>query len=303
MTTLNDGIPFTVTRSGGVGLSRRDVREALAVGALRRVFRGVLVDADVADTRELRSAAALLVVPRHAVACDDFAAWVHGADTRTPGDRFEMRPSFVVPHGRNRITPDRARTRQTVVPDRDVVELNGLLLTSPLRTAADLLRLRWRPYALAAADALAHARVVDEVALREYVAELRRFPGTKQAKELAPRVDRRAESHGESWQRCRILDAGFPRPELQLEMKDGDGVPRFFDMAYEELLIASEYDGREFHTADTDVEHDERRRAYFERRFGWRFNIGTSERIFGQDPSFEMELGEMLRREPRPRSW
>ncbi|WP_245528986.1 type IV toxin-antitoxin system AbiEi family antitoxin [Beutenbergia cavernae] len=263
----------------------------------------MLVDASAEDGKELRLASARLVVPEHAVVCDDFAAWLFGVETHAPADRFEIVPSFVVPHGRNRIASSRARTRQTVFPDADVVDLDGLRVTSPIRTASDLLRRRWRPYALAAADAMAHAKVIDVVELREFVAALRRFPGVRQAQELAPRVDARSESHGESWQRCRILDAGFPTPAVQHVVERGDGRIWRLDMAFVEHGVASEYDGREFHSEDDDVARDVARRSDLRKRFGWRFSIGNRENIFGTDPAFELRLGELLGMAPRARTW
>ncbi len=81
------------------------------------------------------------------------------------------------------------------------------------------------------------------------------------------------------------------------------GRDRWFDLGYRHLLVASEYDGREFHTTDDDVAHNATRQGYVERRYGWRFVIGTRERIIGDDDSFEQELGALLGLIPRPRSW
>jgi hypothetical protein len=183
------------------------------------------------------------------------------------------------------------------------MEIDGLRLTTPLRTAADLMRLKRRPHALAAADAMAFARVIDPDVLCSYVASLHRLPGLPQAQELAVRVTHLAESPGESWQRCRILDAGFPRPHLQFPVVDSYGVERRLDMAYEGLLVASEYDGREFHTAESDRAADSARRSDLSVRYGWRFNIGTYERVFGSSTDFEDELGHFLGQTPCSRAW
>lgn len=74
-------------------------------------------------------------------------------------------------------------------------------------------------------------------------------------------------------------------------------------MAYDEFRVASEYDGREFHTSDSDRASDDARRLDLERRLGWRFNIGTYERLFGTSPEFEIELGALLGLTPKPRTW
>lgn len=301
---INDGLPF---RSGDAAHhfpSTRAFHEAHRSGLLRWVAYSLSIDARVPDSSTVRAQAARLVVPDHAVASDDYAAFVHGVDTRSPSNRFEQRPMFVVQHTRYRSTPSVALVRQSKhIPNDDVMEIEGLRLTTPLRTAADLLRLKRRPYALAAADAMARAGIIDPELLREYVETLHRLPGLPQALELAVRVTEKAESHGESWQRCRILDAGFPTPILQLPVIDSYGVERRLDMAYEDVLTASEYDGREFHTAGADLLADEARRSDLSVRLGWRFNLGTYERIFGTSTAFEEELGEFLGQAPKPRTW
>ncbi len=183
------------------------------------------------------------------------------------------------------------------------MEIEGVKLTTPLRTASDLLRLRRRPYALAAADAMAFAGIVKRDELCSYISQLGRLPGLVQAQELSQRVTHLAESHGESWQRCRILDAGFPPPQLQLCVTDAEGVERRLDMAYEEQRVAVEYDGREFHSAQLDQHKDALRRNGLWLLGGWRFHIGTFERIFGVSAAFEEELGQLIGVRPRPRTW
>jgi len=301
---INDGLPFHSRDALEHFASPRAFREARRTGIVRRIAYALSIDARVPDSVSVRAQAARLVVPDHAVASDDYAAFILGADTRSPGGRWEQRPMYLVPHARYRSKAGYALVRQSKnIPDDDVMEIAGLRLTTPLRTAADLLRRKHRPHALAAADALAFARILETGILCAYISTLHHLPGLPQAQELAPRVSHLAESPGESWQRCRILDAGFPRPTLQLAVVDSYGVERRLDMAYEQFRVASEYDGREFHTARTDRDSDEARRTDLETRLGWRFSIGTYERIFGTSTSFEDELGSFLRQTPLPRTW
>ena len=301
---INDGRPFHSRQASNCFNSRRAFREAHRVGQLRWVAYAISIDANVPDSVVVRAQAARLVVPDHAVASDDYAAFVLGADTRPPSRRWEQRPMYLVQHTRYRSKAGYALVRQsTHIPDDDVMEVAGLRLTTPLRTAADLLRLSRRPYGLAAADAMARARLIDRDDLCSYIARLRCLPGLAQAQELAVRVTPLSESHGESWQRCRILDAGFPRPELQFPVIDSYGVERRLDMAYEGFRVASEYDGREFHTAVSDQVADEARRSDLSVRLGWRFSLGTYARVFGTSTDFEDELGALLGLRPRPRTW
>lgn len=301
---INDGHPFHSRDAGDHFRTDREFHEAHRTGQLRWIAYSLSIDASVPDTRAVRAEAARLVIPDHAIASDDYAAFVHGAGTRPPSRRHELRPTYIVQHSRYRSRERYAIVRQsTGIPPQDIMEVDGLFLTTPLRTTSDLLRLNYRPHALAAGDVMARTRLVTQEEVAAFVAELHHLPGLAQARQLALLIDPRAESPGESWQRCRILDAGFPRPELQLPVTDSYGVERRLDMAYEEVLTASEYDGREFHTAATDVSSDMDRRADLSRRGGWRFNLGTWERIFGWSPEFEYELGAYLAMTPLPRWW
>lgn len=303
MGLVNDGHPFRLETACDVGLRPFQIRHALRSGELRRVFTGVAVDGRAPDTPELRLRALAQVVPPHALVADHTAAWGYGVDTRPPHMLHDDRPMIVVPHGRARPVNSRAIVRQSTVPDADTVEILGLRMTSPLRTAGDLLRLAWRPHALAAADAMVRARVVAVDEVGELVATFRRLPGTLQAQELAPRIDAAAQKHGESWMRCRIMDAGLPRPTLQHEVVLRDGRWKYLDAAWPEKRAASEYDGREHHTADPDVEHDRARREEVTEQLYWTFAVARYERIFGTDDSFERELGETLKVQVRPRRW
>lgn len=301
-TLINDGAPFVASRASDLGLSRFDLRRLLRCHRLRRVFRGVVVDSAVADSRDVRVAALALVIPKHAIVSDHSAAWVYGVDTFPPGGLREFRPMCVVSHGTSRSHPSRALARQTTVPDPDVVLIAGVPVTSPLRTAVDLLRLCWRPHALAAVDALVRAGVVSKDDVMASASSLLRLPGTQQAKELAPLIDPRAQSHGESWMRLRMVDAGLPIPDVDHRLQHR-GREFWLDSAYVAARVAAEYDGREFHSDRRDVEHDGERRAILEHELAWRFVVATFDRIFGDDDSFERELGSLLGIAVLPRRW
>lgn len=274
------------------------------MGLIRWVVRSVAVDASVPDSKSLRAQAARLVVPEHAIASDDYAAFIYGADTQRPGRRWERRPMYLVAHSSYVSRPGYAIVRQSNgIPDVDVVDIDGLLVTTPVRTASDLLRLHYRPHALAAGDAMMRTGLIDPVEVADHLAQQHRVPGLPQARQLINRLSPEPESHGESWLRCRLLDAGFPCPSIQFRIPDASGVVRRFDLAYEEVRVAAEYDGREHHTADNDQTLDSYRRDDFRTRLGWRFLIAVYESVFGHDTSYEDQLGEMIGIAPRPRTW
>ncbi|WP_235866246.1 hypothetical protein [Serinibacter arcticus] len=260
------------------------------------------MDASVADTRELRVAALALVIPEGATISDHSAAWVYGVDTYPPGGMREMRPMCMVRHGFGRPKGLRAVVRQTTMPDPDFVTIGDVKVTSPIRTVSDLLRLAWRPHALAAADALVRAGVATRLEVMEHVATLRRLPGTRQAQELAPLIDPRAQTAGESWMRLRLIDAGLPVPDVDHRILHR-GREYWLDSAYVAQRVAVEYDGREVHSDEKDRAHDGGRRGTLTDELAWKFVIATFERIFGVDDSFEREVGELLGLPVRPRTW
>lgn len=299
---INGGRPFLYREHTDIGLSRAQFRAAISNSDVVRMLDRVYVDARVEETRELRIQAARLVVPDHAVVCDETAAWIWGVDVFRPSDRHRFDPKWVVPHGESRTRLEGVSCRQALLANTDVVDVGGLRVTSPVRTTSDLLRKQWRPYALAAADAMAHAGLVRPMDVRNYLTGLKGYRGIRQARVLARYIDPSAQSQGESWMRLRLIDAGFPIPKSQVEVVDAAGSTRFLDLAYRRQKIAIEYDGREFHTADDDLEHDLGRRRLLV-AVGYRFVVAGYERIFGEDDSFEREVGALLGMTPIARWW
>ncbi len=302
---INEGRPFLGSQSREHGISPKDLRTLFATHRLRRVFRGVYVDTTVSDTRAIRAASLHLVKPAHGVFFGTTVAFLLGVDAFPPRARFAFVPECIVPHHSTRCTALFVRCREGYLPQTDLDEIGGLLVTNPVRTTVDLLRTLWRPHALAAADAMAHEGFVTRQEVMSYVASMRRFPGIVQARSLAPLIDHKSESPGESWQRLRLVDAGFPIPESQIEIRDRGGVLRArLDNGYSRVKVGVEYDGREFHTEDDDKEHDEKRRGYLEDTRGWRLCVATREDIFGESPAFEIQVGAWIGIPPQlPRRW
>jgi len=300
---LNDAMPFRRDQLPAVGLTPKALARLVREASVRRVIRGVYVDSRVLDSRGLRTTAARLVMPAHGVATGCSASWLLGIDTFAPSDRFDLTPEWMVPHGSTRSVRRGVRFVEGYLSDDDVLTIDGIPLTCPARTATDLLRRLRRPWALAAADGLAHAGLVTVPELAARIGRLRGFPGVVQARELVGLVEPLAESSGESCQRLRLVDAGFPRPTAQLVLHDPWG--RFvgrFDHAYDAQRVICEHDGAAIHTAPDDVRRDKARRAYVREVLGWRVAV-TREDLFGKDARFEEQVGEWLAIKPAPRSW
>jgi hypothetical protein len=290
--------PFTVNDARQAGMTRDLLTGLMAAGIIRRVLREAYVDAKAPDSLQLRAAAVSRVVPAGALVCRGTAAWLYGVDV-TPMTRDRTIPTveIIVPEGMT--VPKRAGCVAFTgkIESRDIEIVNGVAVTSPCRTALDLARYRPRPDALAAVDALTHAELV---ALEELVDELPRFRGGRniaRAAEVISLAEPKTESPGESRLRLRIVDAGFPRPEPQIEFFE-DGVLIYrLDLGIRALQRGMEYDG-ERHEQQT--EYDEFRRQWLRRR-GWEYLSFHRGHVLRNDFVVERAVGEMLGIEPRRR--
>ena len=302
---LNDGRPFLTSNLPMLGLTRDRLRALLREHRVRRCLHRVYVSTDVPDSRDLRIAALRLVIPSYGVLYGCTAAWVHTVDTLAPSKRFDLVPQCVVPHGMGRCKTSGVQCVEGYLPPADVVEIGDLRTTTPVRTTTDLLRRLRRPYALAAADGMAHAGLIKVGEVTAHLSRLKGFPGIVQARELAPMIEPLAESPGESWQRLRLVDAGFPKPRAQFVVRDHkDRIVARLDHGYPEVRVGAEYDGKEFHEHAEDQENDVEKRDYLRGVLGWRIEVAGKEAILGRDDAFERTMGGYLGINPQlPRQW
>ncbi len=132
----------------------------------------------------------------------------------------------------------------------EVVTLDGLRITAPLRTAFDLARTRSLRGGVIAIDRLASLGVINLEEFRASLGRYRGVPGVRRAREVAALADGRAESPPESVTRMIWLDAGLPRPQANVEVRDG--AERFVarvDLLDPRSRLAVEYDGAHHATA------------------------------------------------------
>jgi hypothetical protein len=261
--------PFTLADLGDMGLTPWRLRTLMGTGAVRRVARGVFVDASVPDSIEVRAAAVDRVVGPGHVAVDRTAAWLHGIDVLT-WEETELLPpveTCVLP-GRHPTGREDVDGRVRDLRADDVMTLGPVTVTTPLRTALDLGCCLRRREAMAALNEFARRHGVGAESL---VRELPRYAGRRgvvQLRELVPLVTGEIESPRESWIWEAIHASGLPLPTPQLWI-DVDGEPTYrLDFAYPTLRVAVEYDGQELHSTPEQVAHDEERRTWL-RAGGW----------------------------------
>jgi hypothetical protein len=250
----------------------------------RQVFRGIWVHASVPDSREMRLAAAKLILPPHAVLCGQTAAWIYGADVRREDD-LDVHVSF--PKGaRIRKRPGLVVSQETLAPD-DVRTIDGVAMTSPVRTVFDCLRLLRGFERLVVADALTGLRRVSVDEIGAYFDRHRRLRNLRRGQALIDDIEPLAESAMESRLRLTLITRGLPRPVAQYEVygTDGQFVGRV-DLAYPDLKIAIEYDGA-WH--DKQRRKDDRRRAAL-RALGWTVLVYHAEDVYGAPEGLVAEV-------------
>ncbi|QAY64523.1 hypothetical protein ET495_16380 [Xylanimonas allomyrinae] len=128
------------------------------------------------------------------------------------------------------------------LPGGDVVERDGLLVTSRERTLVDVARTAHPLAGLVVADA-ALADGVDREAVLDRVAALGPVRGSRRARVVLDLADPGAESPWETWLRYLALRAGLPRPVTQHPIRTRLGTFRA-DIAWPEHGVLAEFDGR-----------------------------------------------------------
>ena len=126
----------------------------------------------------------------------------------------------------------------------DVIEKDGLLVTSPARTVCDVARSAGFVAGVVVGDAALEAGLVDRSTLQDAAAAARGLSSRADARRVAAFADPGGCSVGESRSRILIARAGLPPPVLQWVVRDGRGgqVGRT-DFAWPGLRTVGEFDG------------------------------------------------------------
>ncbi|WIM90065.1 DUF559 domain-containing protein [Candidatus Mycobacterium wuenschmannii] len=239
--------------------------EALAAGdlsryELRRYYRallpGVYLDKRVSPTLQERTTAAWLWSRRQGVVAGSAAAAIHGSKWVDDGVLVEL-------IWRNARAPRGVLTRHDRLCDNEFECRDGLLVTTPERTAFDIGRRESLGRAVASLDALAAATDFKVRDVQELAARHRHTRGLGRLARALDLLDAGAQSPKETWLRLLLISAGFPRPQTQIAVPGADGFPRYFlDMGWEDIKLAVEYDGGQHWTDAWQYEKDVTRQEY-----------------------------------------
>jgi hypothetical protein len=264
------GEPFTPAMAARAGIGRAVLDRLHREGRVRRLVRGVYLDATVPSSVAVRARALGLVVGERQVVVGLTAAWLHGVEVpRADPDA----PVPVEVHGRARPT-HRAGGRPLRYDGQDLQTIEGVRCTTPLRTALDLGRWLAPDRALAALDGLLALRAFPHTAL---MAELPRFGGSQgvvQLRELAALADGRADCPAESVLRLHWVDGRLPTPTPGLRLPGPGGRVRLalgLDVHRFGVVLAGRLSDAELAALSS---------------LGWRVVVLSPERVLRSDPTF-----------------
>ena len=256
--------PFASKDLEALGLTRQRLRRLIREKVVRRLVRGAYARAGLDDTIEMRAKTVAAVMSPHQVVCDRTAAWIHGIDTLTYAEHDIPPPiDTCALRGFEPCTRSGVNGRTRELAPHDIMVIEGVQVTTPLRTALDLGCLLRRREAMAALDAFCRMHGLTIEQLSTEAGRYRRRRGVTQLRELIPVVDPLAESARESWTRLAIHDAGLVAPESQVWIEI-DAVPTYrLDLAYRRARVAVEYDGWYDHERTPEQkDHDRARRKW-----------------------------------------
>jgi hypothetical protein len=268
-----DGV-VTAAQCAAAGLSRDEIALRCRSGSWRRVFRGAyyVVKEPLEVPLRSRIRAALLTLGEDAVATLTSAAHLLDLPYAPADDVVQV----ATPAALRRLDQEGLIARQLVIAEHDVTRVDGMRVTTPARTLADLILALQRYNAIAMIDgALNRGRLttddLDTVRLR-----IRHRRGAVRVRPWLDQVDGRAASPLETRIRVICTDAGLKPEELQYVVRDSNGhVLAIADLAWPSRRLLVEADGAQVHASPQALYHDRRRqneltaRGYTVIRFTW----------------------------------
>jgi hypothetical protein len=301
--------PFTAARALSRGISRRQLGRWVAQGLLINPMRGVYHAAQIPDGLELRLECLRLVVPEHAVVTGRTAAWLHCAPmVLAPGDHLRVPAVELHVGSGNRLRNPLSRGGERTFLPGEVVELEGLLVTSKLRTTADLAMGLPRRQAFAAMCAMTRVADFDREELRFELRERGRFAGyrgVRQARELEPHADPRFGSAAECVLALEWTDVGGLPDFVPQHPVQGPAGMFYLDLAVPSLKYAAEYNGARWHD-DDHATYDSARMAWLVEHESWIIDVFASDDVYGSgcDPGLRLKQGiEKARRRYGSLAW
>lgn len=241
---------------------------------LQRMHRGVYLPGPQASGLLGRARAALLGVSPLAVLGFHTAAQLYGFGV-APSRRIHV----LVPAGEPFPQRTGVMTHQSVLPFGRTETVFGLPCAPPARCAVDLARTLTRPDALSVLDAAVAAGTTTSDDLLVEVLRHDGLRGVRQARELVPLAEGRAECRQETHLRLLLIDAGITGFVPQLPVHDDTGRVRYrLDLGDPYHQVGVEYDGSS-HLDRQRLAQDRERHNWLEEQ-GWAMRYFTATDLY-----------------------
>lgn len=247
--------PLTRPNLLAAGVSDDHIRAAVRAGDLVALSRGVYLRRadhdrlDGAGRHRVRARHVAATLPPGAVISHVSAAILLDLDVWNI-DLGRVHVSRAGPHGRR---STHLHVHATTWADGDVVEVDGIALTSPARTVVDLARTLPRDQTVVVGDSALRNHPATLDLLPATVTSARHRSGIARAAAVVPFLDARSESPGESLSRLRIAEGGLPRPVLQYPIVLRDGRRVRLDFFWTQHGVVGEFDGAGKYTDRRDL--------------------------------------------------
>ena len=262
----------------------------------RAVYPGVWVPRGVDLSMVDRSRAAWRWSGRTAVLAGLSASAVLGAkwiDEDTPVELIHT----------NRRPPRSIVVHSDVLLPGETQTIGGLPVTTPARTAFDVGRRLPLEPGVQRIDALINATNVKVVDVEAVMARHPGVRGLRQLRETLELVDGGAESPYESLTRMLLVQAGFPRPETQIEVYDEYGIlVGRIDMGWREYQVGVDFEGAHHWTDPQQFTKDVHRYARLP-ELGWIDVRLTSGMLHGSPQVFRRRVSDALIARGCPQTW
>jgi very-short-patch-repair endonuclease len=244
--------------------------EALSAGLLTRhelrrwyrpIYRDVLVPKQDQPSLHDRAMGAWLWWRRQGIVAGLAASSMHG--TAWVGDDVPIELIW-----RNSRPHRGLVVRDERIGEDEIVQVGGIPVTTPARTAFDIGRHLPPATAVARLDALARAQNLPVADVLQLAQRYQRARGVRRLKQSLGLVDAGAQSPKETWLRLLVVAEGLPKPTTQIPVDDDGYVVAYLDMGWARYKVALEYDGDHHRSDRRQYVKDIRRQAMLE-SLGW----------------------------------
>ncbi|HET6911128.1 MAG TPA: hypothetical protein VFH54_17500 [Mycobacteriales bacterium] len=252
------------------GWTNTEIDHALRAGRLVAVTRDALVPADALHDIKVRCGAALSTQREDAAGSHRSAALLHRWPWAPAAWSLDHLPADVTA-ARDDVTRSSRKgvnRRLAALPDEDVVQVDGLRITSHARTAVDLARTEDRLLAVQLMDWLLTRKLCTYADFAAVTARMVRVPGVAKARRAIALARPGVDSPAETTVRLQAVDAGLEHPDTCLRIEEDGHLLARGDLGYRKWLIWIEYDSWQWHKERGIFASDRARDRWLTRR-GW----------------------------------